>query len=85
MRRSAAAVVSGAGRSAGGAEAARPVARIVHSRSELLHAPEGGADAPRLRARYNERTQGMAMQMAVPEDWAEQTRAVIGCAALPVS
>ncbi len=75
----AAAVVSGVGASAGGAAAARPLARIVHARSELLRPPEGGPDAVRLRACYNEATQGMALQMSLPADWAAQTQHVIGC------
>ena len=78
----AAALVSGVGRSASGAEAARPLARILHARSELLRPPEGGGDALRLRARYNERTKGMALQLSLPEDWAQQTGAVIACVPL---
>ena len=77
----AAAVVSGVGRSAAGGEAARPLARILHARSELLRPPEGGGDALRLRARYNERTKGMAMQLSLPDDWAQQAGAVIACVA----
>jgi hypothetical protein len=71
-------VVSGVGESAGGAAAARPLARILHARSELLRPPDGGPDALRLRARYNDDTRGMALQMSLPVDWAEQTGRLIG-------
>jgi len=57
-----------------------PLARIIAARSELL-SEEGaaGADALRLRARYNDATAGLALQMTLPVDWAQQTGALIGC------
>jgi hypothetical protein len=57
------------------------LAACCNARSELLRPPEGGGDALRLRARYNERTKGMAMQLSLPDDWAQQAGAVIACVA----
>ena len=67
------------GASAGGHAPARALARLVHARSELLRPPEGGPEALRLRARYNHATEGMALQMFLPPDWAQQTGLLMRC------
>lgn len=63
----------------------RPLARVLGCRSELLRSADastGGDAAPdalRLRARYNDATEGMALQMSVAPDWPEQTARLIRC------
>jgi len=71
-------LVSGAGLSAAGVPPARPLAHVLHCRSELLPAAEA-AESPRLLGRYNPETEGTALQLLLPADWAAQTGRLIKC------